>query len=252
MAKKSAAGKIRVGIGGWTFEPWRGVFYPEKLAQKKELEYAASKLTSIEINGTYYSSFKPPSWIKWREETPADFVFAVKASRFCTNRKILASAGESVERFVNQGLVELGAKLGPINWQFMGTKKFDAEDMGAFLDLLPKQVGKLPLHHALEVRHESFRTGQFYDLCRRHNAAIVFADDETFPKIDEATADFSYARLMRTEEKIETGYSAKALDGWAKQAADWAKRGDAFVYFISGAKVRNPAAAQALIERVGR
>jgi uncharacterized protein YecE (DUF72 family) len=252
MARKSGAGKIRVGIGGWTFEPWRGVFYPEKLSQKKELEYAASKLTSIEINGTYYSTFKPASWIKWRDETPADFVFAVKGSRYCTNRKLLASAGESVERFVGQGLEELGAKLGPINWQLMGTKKFDAADIEAFFKLLPKAAGKVPLRHALEVRHESFRTDQFYDLARKHNIAIVFADDDTFPKIDQATADFTYARLMRTEEDVETGYSAQALDGWAKQAADWAKRGDSFVYFISGAKVRNPAAAQALIERIGR
>jgi uncharacterized protein YecE (DUF72 family) len=252
MAKKGATGKIRVGIGGWTFEPWRGVFYPKGLSQKKELEYAASKTTSIEINGTYYSTFKPASWIKWREETPKDFVFAVKGSRFCTNRKVLAGAGESVERFIGQGLAELGDKLGPINWQLMGTKKFDAADIEAFLKLLPKEVGGLTLRHALEVRHESFRTAQFYDLVREHGVAIVFADDDTFPKIDEPTADFSYARLMRTEENVETGYPAKALDGWAKQAVDWAKRGDAFVYFISGAKVRNPAAAQALIERVGR
>ena len=252
MAKKNAAGKIRVGIGGWTFEPWRGVFYPEKLSQKKELEYAASKVTSIEINGTYYSTFKPASWIKWREETPKDFVFAVKGSRFCTNRKLLAGAGESVERFIGQGLAELKDKLGPINWQFMGTKKFDAADIEGFLKLLPKEVGGVPLRHALEVRHESFRTPQFYDLVRKHGVAIVFADDDTFPKIDEPTADFSYARLMRTEDGVETGYPAKALDGWAKQAAAWAKNGDAFVYFISGAKVRNPAAAQALIERVGR
>ncbi len=252
MAKKSATGKIRVGIGGWTFEPWRGVFYPDGLSQKKELEYAAGKLTSIEINGTYYSTFKPNSWIKWRDETPDGFVFAVKGSRYCTNRKVLASAGESVERFVGQGLAELGPKLGPINWQLMGTKKFDAEDIEGFFKLLPKAAGKVPLRHALEVRHESFRAPQFYDLARKHKVAIVFADDDTFPKIDEATADFSYARLMRSEEGVETGYPPKALDGWAKQAADWATRGDAFVYFISGAKVRNPAAAQALIERVGR
>jgi uncharacterized protein YecE (DUF72 family) len=252
MPKKNATGKIRVGIGGWTFEPWRGVFYPEKLSQKKELEYAAGKLTSIEINGTYYSTFKPTSWIKWREETPTDFVFAVKGSRFCTNRKVLAGAGESVERFIGQGLAELGAKLGPINWQFMGTKKFDAADIGGFLDLLPKEVDGVKLRHALEVRHESFRTDQFYDLARKHEVAIVFADDDTFPKIDEPTADFTYARLMRSEEKVETGYPAKALDAWATQAETWAKRGDAFVYFISGAKLHNPAAAQALIERVGR
>ena len=252
MAKKGAAGKIRVGIGGWTFEPWRGVFYPKGLSQKKELEYAAGKTTSIEINGTYYSTFKPASWIKWREETPNDFVFAVKGSRFCTNRKVLAGAGESVERFIGQGLAELGDKLGPINWQLMGTKRFDAADIDGFLKLLPREVGGVKLRHALEVRHESFRTEQFYDLVRRHGVAIVFADDDTFPKIDEPTADFTYARLMRTEEDVETGYPTEALDNWAKQAADWAKRGDAFEYFISGAKVRNPAAAQALIERVGR
>ena len=252
MAKKNAAGKIRVGIGGWAFEPWRSVFYPKGLSQKKELEYAASRTTSIEINASYYSTFKPASWIKWREETPKDFVFAVKGSRFCTNRKVLADAGESVARFIGQGLAELKDKLGPINWQFMGTKKFDAADIEGFLKLLPKEVGGVRLRHALEVRHESFRTAQFYDLVRKHGVAIVFADDDAFPKIDEPTADFSYARLMRTEEGEATGYPAKALDGWAKQAADWAKRGDAFIYFISGAKVRNPAAAQALIERVGR
>ena len=147
---------------------------------------------------------------------------------------------------------ELGAKLGPINWQLMGTKKFDAADIEGFFKLLPKAAGKVPLRHALEVRNESFRTEQFYELARKHNVAIVFADDDTFPKIDEPTADFSYARLMRAEEDVETGYPTMALDGWAKQAAEWAKRGDSFIYFFSGAKVRNPAAAQALIERVGR
>jgi uncharacterized protein YecE (DUF72 family) len=244
------SGKIYVGIGGWTFEPWRGTFYPEKLSQKRELEYAAQHLTSIEINGTYYSTFKPSSWAKWRAETPDGFVFSVKASRYCTNRRSLADAGESVERFVNQGLVELGDRLGPINWQFMGTKKFDAADFEAFLKLLPREVGGLPLRHAIEVRHASFKTEAFYDLARKYNAAIVFADDDDFPAIDEPTADFVYARLMRTQEDVATGYAAGDLDRWAKQAKSWAKRGNAFVYFISGAKVRNPAAAQALIERV--
>jgi uncharacterized protein YecE (DUF72 family) len=248
--KSKSGGAIRVGIGGWTFEPWRGVFYPKDLAQKRELEYAAGKLTSIEINGTYYSTFKPASWIKWREETPKDFVFAVKASRFCTNRRELGAAGESVERFVNQGLHELGDKLGPINWQFMGTKKFDPADFEAFLKLLPREVKGAPLRHAMDVRHESFKSDAFYDLCRKYKAAIVYAHDADFPEIDEATADFFYARLMQTKEDVATGYPAKELDGWAKQAKGWAKGGDAFVYFISGAKVRNPAAAQALIERV--
>lgn len=245
-------GRIYVGIGGWTFEPWRGVFYPDDLAQKRELEYASRKLTSIEINGTYYSTFKPASWIKWREETPDGFVFAVKASRYCTNRRELASAGDSVAKFLRQGLTELKDKLGPINWQFMETKKFDADDMAAFLKLLPREQDGVPLRHALEVRHPSFKDPKFYELAKQHGAAIVFADDDTFPEIDEPTADFTYARLMRSQEKVETGYDKKALDHWAKRAKDWAKRGDAFVYFISGAKVRNPAAAQALIERVGR
>jgi uncharacterized protein YecE (DUF72 family) len=243
-------GKIRVGIGGWTYEPWRGVFYPEDLPQKRELEFASRNLTSIEINGTYYSSFKPASWIKWREETPPGFVFSVKASRFCTNRKKLADAGESVAKFFAQGIAELHDRLGPINWQFAATKKFDADDMDAFLGLLPRDLHELKLRHALEVRHESFRHKDFYELARRHNAAIVFADSDDYPAIDEHTADFTYARLMRTHEETETGYDAKALAGWAKQARVWARRGDAFVYFISGAKVRAPAAAQALIVRL--
>ena len=244
--------KIYVGIGGWTYEPWRGVFYPEGLARKRELEYASTHLTSIEINGTYYSTFKPASWAKWREETPDGFVFAVKASRYCTNRKELSGAAESVERFIGQGLSELRDRLGPINWQFMGTKKFDPVDFEGFLKLLPREVDGLPLRHALEVRNPSFKCEQFYDLARRYRAAIVFADEEDFPEIDEPTADFTYARLMRTKDAIETGYAAGDLDRWAKRAKGWAKRGDAFVYFISGAKHRAPAAAQALIERVGR
>jgi len=245
------AGKIYVGIGGWTFEPWRGVFYPKGLTQKRELQYASANLTSIEINGTYYSSFKPESWAKWRAETPAGFVFSVKASRFTTNRKELAAAGESVERFIGQGMNELGDRLGPINWQFMGTKKFDFADFEGFLKLLPREVGGLPLRHALELRHPSFKDERFYDLARRHNVAIIFADSpDKFPEIDEPTADFTYARLMGTKEDVDTGYTAKELDGWAKRAKEWAKRGDVFLYMISGAKVRAPAAAMALIERL--
>ena len=243
-------GKIFVGIGGWTFEPWRGVFYPDGLTQKRELEYASRKLTSIEINGTYYSSFKPASWAKWRAETPDGFVFSVKASRYCTNRKELAAAGESIARFIGQGMNELGDRLGPINWQFMGTKKFDAEDFEGFLKLLPREVGGLPLRHALEVRSPTFKDTKFYALARRYNAAIIFADDDDFPEIDEPTADFTYARLMRTKPEIETGYAPADIEGWAKRAKAWAKRGDVFIYFISGAKVRAPAAAQALIERL--
>jgi uncharacterized protein YecE (DUF72 family) len=246
------AGKIRVGIGGWTYEPWRGLFYPKDLPRKQELTYAAGKLTSIEINGTYYSTFKPPVWAKWHDETPPGFVFSVKASRYCTNRRVLAEAGEAVTRFVNQGLGELKDRLGPINWQFMASKKFDPVDFEAFLKLLPREVAGLQLRHALELRSPTFGTEQFYDLARRHNVALCFADDDEFPVLDETTADFTYARLMRSADDIETGYSGADLDGWAKRAKEWAERGDAFVYFISGAKHRNPAAAMALIERVGR
>lgn len=248
--KTTPPARILIGIGGWTYEPWRGVFYPKGLSQKKELEFASRALTSIEINGTYYSTFKPASWAKWRDETPDGFVFAVKASRYCTNRRELAGAGESIERFVTQGLSVLGDRLGPINWQFMATKKFDPVDFEAFLKLLPREIDGVALRHALEVRSPTFRDERFYDLARKYGAAIVFADDEDFPKIDEPTADFTYARLMRTKPSVKTGYKPAELDGWAKKARAWAKRGDTFIYFISGAKERDPAAAQALIERV--
>jgi uncharacterized protein YecE (DUF72 family) len=244
-------GTIRVGIGGWNFEPWRGVFYPDGLTQKRELEFASRALRTIEINGTYYSSFKPASWQKWRDETPDGFVFSVKASRFCTNRRVLAEAGESVGRFVDQGLTELGEKLGPINWQFMATKKFDPADFGAFLKLLPREKDGIELRHAIEVRSPTFATQQFYDLAAAHKVAIVYAKDEDFPEIDQPTADFTYARLMATDEKLEGGVSTAEITRLAKQAKGWARRGDVFAYFISGAKVRNPAAAQALAKKLG-
>ncbi len=244
------SGRILIGIGGWTFAPWRGVFYPKGLPHRRELEFASRRLTSIEINGTYYSTFKPANWAKWRDETPDGFVFSVKGSRFCTNRKLLASAGPAVEKFVGQGLHALGDRLGPINWQFMETKKFEPVDFEGFLKLLPREVRGVRLRHALEVRHPSFRDARFYHLARRYGAAIVFADSADFPEIDEPTADFTYARLMRSAAKPKTGYKPDALDAWAARARDWARRGDALIYFISGAKERNPAAAQALIERV--
>lgn len=244
---------IHIGMGGWTYEPWRGVFYPSDLTQKRELEFASRALTSIEINGTYYSTFKRDSWKKWHDETPDGFVFAVKASRYCTNRKVLAEGGESIDRFVSQGLTELGDKLGPINWQFMATKQFDAADFGAFLAMLPRERNGRPLRHAVEVRSPTFQTEAFYDLARKHCVAIVYAlDDEApdWPRIDQATVDFTYARLMSSRQDLETGVTDDELDGFAEQARGWAKRGEVFAYFISGAKVRNPAAAQALIARL--
>jgi len=245
------SGAVRIGVGGWAFEPWRGIFYPPGLAQKRELEFASRALTSIEINATYYSSFKPDSWRKWRDETPAGFVFAVKASRFCTNRKVLAGAGESIERFIAQGLTELGDKLGPINWQFMANKKFEPEDFGAFLSLLPKEKDGVVLRHAIEVRSPSFATEAFYDLAREHAVAIVYAKDEDYPEIDQPTAEFAYARLMASREDLEAGVTEAELDDYARRMRNWAKRGDVFAYFISGAKIRNPAAAQALIQKLG-
>jgi uncharacterized protein YecE (DUF72 family) len=244
------SGTIHVGVGGWTYEPWRGVFYPVGLAHKRELEFASRRLSSIEINGTYYSTFKPASWAKWRDETPENFVFSIKGSRYCTNRRELAGAGEAIARFAGQGLSALGHRLGPILWQFMATKKFDAADFEGFLKKLPQEAGGARLRHALEVRNPTFVTPRFYDLARRYDAAIVYADSEEIPAIDEPAADFTYVRLMRGREEIETGYPAGELDRWAKRVKGWAKRGDVFVYFISGAKIRAPAAAEALIARI--
>lgn len=243
-------GKIYSGIGGWTFEPWRGVFYPEGLPHKRELEYASRQLSSIEINGTFYSSFKPESFKKWRSETPDGFVFSLKASRHCTNRRVLTDAAQSIQRFLTQGIIELQDRLGPINWQFPATKKFDPEDVENFLKLLPKQIEGHKLRHALEVRHDSFKDARFYDLARKYRAAIIYADDETFPAIDEETADFTYARLMRSQDTVPTGYQPALLKQWAAKARKWAEKGDVFIYFISGAKHRNPAAALTFMELV--
>jgi len=263
------SGRIRVGIGGWTFEPWRGPFYPEGWPKARELEYASTHVTAIEINGTFYSTQKPATWADWAKRTPDDFVFSVKASRFCTNRRILCDGAESIDKFINQGLSELGPKLGPILWQFAGTKQFDPEDFGGFLDMLPKSVGGVPLRHAIEPRHESFRDPAFVALARKANAAIVFADADKYPQFADLTADFTYARLQNAREEEPTGYSPAALDAWARTAKAWAageapegyayvdgreaSRGrarDAFVFMINGAKVRAPAAAMALIERL--
>ncbi|HEX7800358.1 MAG TPA: DUF72 domain-containing protein, partial [Asticcacaulis sp.] len=191
---------LYIGIGGWTYEPWRGVFYPDGLAQKRELEYAASKLSGIEINGTYYGSQKPESFRKWRDETPDGFKFAVKGTRYATNRRNLAESRESVERFLNSGVTELGDKLGPINWQFMATKKFDAEDFENFFRLLPDRLNGVALRHAVEVRHDSFRDPAFIALAKRYNIAVVTAADSEFPQIADQTADYAYLRLMGTTE----------------------------------------------------
>ena len=243
-------GKIHIGIGGWDYDPWRVAFYPEGLSKAKQLAYAAEHLTAIEINSTYYGSQKPATFANWAKAVPDGFKFTVKASRFTTNRKVLADGAESVQRFLSQGITELGDRLGPILWQFMATKKFDVDDFAGFLALLPDKQDGLPLRHALEVRDESFRDPAFYALARQANAAIVFADSDEFPCIDELTANFTYARLQRAVEDSPTGYDENALDDWAAHSRKWATRGDVFAFFISGAKVRNPAAAQAMIARI--
>ena len=245
--------RIRVGVGGWTYEPWRNNFYPQGLAHSKELGYASRALTAIEVNGTYYSTFKPPTFAKWRDETPPGFLFSLKANRFATNRKLLATAGESIERFVGSGIDELADKLGPIVWQFMPTKQFVPDDFEAFLALLPRAVGGRALRHALDVRHQSFDTPEFLALARKYGCVAVHTDSEKFPAIADAQAPFAYIRLMRSEAAIPTGYPPAVLDQWAAGARVW-ERGDpardVFVYFINGAKERAPAAAMALLERL--
>jgi uncharacterized protein YecE (DUF72 family) len=259
---------IRAGIGGWTFEPWRGVFYPKGLAKTRELSFASEKLNSIEINATYHRTQTPASFRKWAAETPDGFVFSVKASRFATNRSVLAEARPSVEQFLSSGIVELGDKLGPILWQFAPTKRFDAGDFESFLALLPRERGGVRLRHAIEVRHESFLVPAFIALARKHAVAIVIADSEKYPLIADATADFTYARLQCSRPNVSTGYTTAEIKTWAQRAKAWAagktvkdlpllapaakpaKPRDVFLYVISGAKERAPAAATALLAEV--
>jgi uncharacterized protein YecE (DUF72 family) len=260
---------IRVGIGGWTFAPWCGPFYPAGLPHARELAYACGKVTAIEVNGTFYRTQTPASFRKWAEEAPDDFVFALKGHRSVTNRSRLAEAGPAITRFVESGIGELGDKLGPINWQLAPTKKFDPDDLAAFLALLPREVEGRSLRHAIEVRHPSFLTPEFVALVRAHGVAIVFAEAEAYPAIGDPTADFVYARLQRARETEPNGYADAELDLWAEHAKTWRRGGtpdglpllqpepvghsqprDVFMFFISGDKVRNPAAAMALIERL--
>jgi uncharacterized protein YecE (DUF72 family) len=257
-------GRIRVGVGGWDYDPWRQSFYPPKLAKAKQLAHMAERLTAVEINATYYKLQKPESFARWAESVPDDFRFTVKGSRFCSNRKVLGEAGEAVERFCGQGLAELGDKLGPILWQFMATKRFEPDDFRAFLDLLPREIAGIKLRHAVEPRHESFRDPAFVAMARAARVAIVFADSDEFPCIADLSGDLVYARLQRSRETVATGYKSSELKRWAEVAKSWA-RGESpegfpcvaespppqaretFVFFISGAKVTNPTAAEALI-----
>jgi len=264
------AGRVRVGVGGWTYEPWRDNFYPAGWPKTRELEFAGKALTAIEINSTYHGTQKRTSFAKWRQDTPDGFVFSVKASRYATNRRVLAEAGESIERFTGSGIAELGDKLGPLVWQFATTKRFEPEDFGAFLAMLPKAVEGVPVRHVLEVRHDSFRCPEYLALARRHQAATVFTDSADYPSFADLTADFVYARLMCAQPDEPTGYPAAAIAAWAQRAQQWSNgqepadlprveapatpkktKRDVFVFFINGAKERAPHAAQALIRTLG-
>ncbi|HEY1124892.1 MAG TPA: DUF72 domain-containing protein [Sphingobium sp.] len=263
-------GTIRSGIGGWTFEPWRGDFYPADLPKAKELDYAVRHLSTIEINGTFYRTQSPATFAKWRDAAPEGFVYAVKALQYCVAKKKLAEAEDSIGRFLASGLSELGDAFGPILWQLRETRKFDPEDIAAFLAILPNKIDGVPARHVIEARHESFACPEFVEMVRKHRVAIVVADHEKHPQIADLTADFVYARLMRSREDVPTGYDEAGLDRWAGIAKDWAAGKqpgslnyvtdtpadgtprDVFAYFISGAKERNPAAAMTLAARIAR
>ena len=266
---KAEPGRIRVGVGGWSYAPWRGVFYPKGLKQADELSYAASKLTSIEINATHYRLQSPKSFRIWGATAPDGFVFSVKGPRLVTQQKALAETGRFVERFVTSGLAELGDKLGPILWQFAPFKRFDEEDFGKFLDLLPRDLDGRKLNHVVEVRHASFNTQRFVELARDSGVAIVYVDAEGWPSIADLTGEIVYARLQRGDDTLAAAYPPGELDEWAGRAKTWAKgqapddlpllvpanaskaaARDVFIYFIHEGKLRAPAAAMALIERL--
>lgn len=264
--------RIRAGIGGWRYEPWRETFYPAGLSQKQELEYASRKVTAIEIDSTYYRLQKPASFAKWREQTPDDFMFSLKATMFCTNRKVLAEGAQSIGWFMQSGFTELGPKLGPIVWQFATTKQFVAEEFEAFLKLLPAEHDGIRLRHALDVRHESFRCSEYLALARRYGMTTVYTDSDDYPPIPDITGSFVYLRLMRMNAELAQGFRPDVFERLAACARWWrdgnepsnlprvepehavgparALPRDVFVYFINGAKERAPAAALALLERL--
>jgi uncharacterized protein YecE (DUF72 family) len=265
-AEAAAAPRIRVGVGGWTFEPWRSNFYPAGWPKDRELEYASRRLSMIEVNGTYYSTQKPATFAKWRDETPDDFVFSLKAHRLATNRRVLADAGESIGWFCGSGIAELGPKLGPVVWQFAPTKRFDAADFEAFLKLLPPEAGGWPLRHVMDVRHESFRTPEYLALARRYGVATCFTESDEYPSFADVTGPFVYARVMRAAAAQPEGIAPEVASQLAACGLRWRDGGepealprvepvpeapaaprDVFLLFIGGDKEKAPAAAMALL-----
>jgi len=258
---------IRVGIGGWTYVPWRKNFYPDGLVQRRELEYASRQLSAIEINGTYYGAQKPETYARWAAETPQGFLFSLKAPRRIMQSRVLAKTGGQVEDFLG-GIASLGDRLGPIVWQFDKGSQLERGDFNAFLDLLPRAIGGHPLRHVLDVRVPDFVDSGYLAMARDHGMATVFTDSRDYPSFADVTAGFVYLRLMRSRAEIANGYSTDELALWSRRAREWARGGEpddvpridpasaptgareVFVYFISAAKERNPAAAMALIEQL--
>jgi uncharacterized protein YecE (DUF72 family) len=268
-------GQVRVGISGWTYAGWRGDFYPKGLVQRRELEYAAERLTSIEINGSFYSLQRPSSYTSWREQTPDDFVFAVKGGRFITHMKKLRGVETALANFYASGVLALGPKLGPFLWQLPENLPYDAERLEQFFDQLPRTTAEAaalatghdekipedralttasedrPLRHALEFRSESYCTDEAFDLMRRHDISVVVADTAgRWPRPEVSTSDFMYVRLHGDVELYTSGYSAEALDRWAAKCLEWARDQDVYVYFDNDVKGYAPHDAVALLERV--
>ncbi|MDR6970930.1 DUF72 domain-containing protein [Leifsonia shinshuensis] len=264
----------RIGISGWTYAPWRGVFYPPKLPHRLELEYASERLDSIEINGSFYSLQRPSSYRTWAEHTPEEFVFAVKGGRYITHILRLKNARTAVANFFASGVLALGPKLGPLLWQLPPTLQFDAESVDAFLGMLPRTTteaaalagettldedrthtaagAERPLRHAVEVRHTSFDVPEFAELARRHGVAIVLADTAgRYPVIRTLTADFAYIRLHGDEELYTSGYTDESLDRWAAELGEVLENGmDVYAYFDNDVKVRAPYDAMGLRDRL--
>ena len=285
-----SAGIIRVGVAGWTYAPWRGVFYPKGVKREQELAYAASQLRSIEINNTFYGMQRPEAFASWAEQVPAEFVFAVKAPRYITHILRLRDPQVALANFLASGVLRLGLHLGPILWQLPPNFPFDADRIAPFLKMLPHDTGhaaglarehddklrapawlevdiRRPLRHALEIRHESFRCRAFIDLLREHNVALVCADSVKWPRLMDVTADFVYCRLHGSQELYASGYDNAALDEWGRRIRAWAageepadaervdgrarpRKRDVFVFFDNDKKVRAPANAMELIRRL--